>query len=409
MKMKTLLLALLLTALALAALPAAAQEGMNAVSFNGIGFTFDASLANNVDISFFFGDPPDLEQPGGPDPAHTEFLLYAGDTVPPSSWEGAGSVRFYAASGLTGYDFPTQQLQALQTLLADRPDLATFMTPTTDIGTNNLPFMPIFPAGQVIRAQAHYVDGAEVAGIAYVTVFRQDVSPFVASEFLYTFQGISTDGSMYVAATFPINATMFPAELPGDFDYEAFSADFENYLNESIAKLNNAQPGEFSVPLNVYDAIISSIDFTAIGQPPAALTPVAVPSLPPAAEVTVEPTVDPALGGLAGTWRLVAYGDPANPTAALAEPPVTLTFAPDGLAGTGGCNTFGGRFVFENDTLAIADVVSTLMACADEAVGQQETVFLTALNTVTNFSFDENGRLLLAYEGGVLVFEPAAA
>src|SRR5688572_5924078 len=183
MKVRTLLSAMVQMLLVLAALPAAAQEGMNAVSFNGIGFTFDASLANNVDISFYFGDPPDLEQPGGPDPAHTEFLLYTGDTVPPSSWEGAGSLRFYAASGLAGYEFPAQQLQALQTLLADRPDLASSMTPTTDIGTNNLPFMPVFPAGQIIRAQAHYVDGAEVSGIAYVTVFRQDVSPFIASEF----------------------------------------------------------------------------------------------------------------------------------------------------------------------------------------------------------------------------------
>lgn len=408
MKMKVFVALLLL---ALVALPVMAQDGMNNVSFNGISFAFDPALASNVNISTFPGDPVDVQQPGGPEVAHTEFLLYSGQ-IPPSSWEGVGMLRFYRVSSFEGYEFPSQQLTQLQTLLAERPDLAQFMTAAEDQSAITLPFMPVFPASQVIRARAHYIDGAAVAGVAYVTAYRQDASPLVAREFMYTFQGLSNDGQYYVAATFPIVATMFPENLDAGFDPEAFVAEIINYFNQSIEQLNSAAPDAFVMPLDVYDALIQTITFGAGGgaeQPPVALTPVTAPTLPPPAEATPDApeTSDPTLGGLAGTWQLVSYGDPANPTPVIEGVSVTVSFTTDGVSGNAGCNSYGGFFAWDNNQLTITDVFSTLMACEAQGVMEQETVFLDALSKATSFQVADDGTLQIQYDGGVLNFTAA--
>jgi hypothetical protein len=133
---------------------------------------------------------------------------------------------------------------------------------------NELPFLPMFPAAQVIRARAHYVETPSVSGVAFVTVFRQDAFPFVADEFLYTFQGVSTDGSTYIAALFPVEASVFPAELPSDFSYEEWSEAIPAYMNESIARLNEAAPADFTPSLDQLDQLLNSLT---VGDPQAAM------------------------------------------------------------------------------------------------------------------------------------------
>ena len=53
-------------------------------------------------------------------------------------------------------------------------------------------------------------------------------------------------------------------------------------------------------------------------------------------------------------------------------------------------------------------MATTRMACADEAVSEQEQAFLLALEDVTGYTIDTEGRLVL--EGGApLTFEVAPA
>ncbi len=389
-------------AVATAALPALAQDATtNSVAFNGVGFQFDSSWATSVNIRQFAGDPTDLEQPGGPEVAHTEFVLYSGMETPPSAFEGVGAIRVYDTADFTGYEFPSAELASLQTLLTDRPDLAANMAAVED-NSNDLPFMPVFPASQVIRGQAHYVDTAALAGVAYITAYRQDVSPFVAGEFYYTFQGLSSDGATYVSAVFPINVSAFPAETPADFDYDTFSAGFMDYLTESIGLLNNAAPTDVMPQVATLDALIQTIT---LGGAVVPLTPVEpIPTLGGPAPTEDMSGQNPTLGGLAGTWRLVQYGDPNAPTAVIEGSEITLTFETSGLNGNGGCNGYGGSFVFEGTTLTVSDVISTLMACADDTVTAQEAAYFAALGSVTGFQVGD-ATLQLFYPEGVLVFQ----
>lgn len=97
-------------------------------------------------------------------------------------------------------------------------------------------------------------------------------------------------------------------------------------------------------------------------------------------------------GDLAGTqWQLASYGTPGAETPVAPGSVVTLSFeSADRLGGNGGCNSFGGEYTVQNNTLTISGVVSTLMACADSAVTQQEQVYLSALGAAYGFERLDN-------------------
>jgi heat shock protein HslJ len=390
MKRKLLALTLLLM---LGVFPGLAQDNTsNSVQFNGFGFNFDSALATNVNISQYPGDASDLQQPGGPEPRYIQFNLYAQPPAPEAAYDAPISVRVYNIADIAAYPDSMAQVQALQNLVAQRSDLASFMTVNSyNTASNSLPLLPVMPAAQTIRARAQYVETPVLKGISYVTVYRQDVSPFTNNEFRYTFQGVSNDGLYYLSVVFMVTAPDFPAEIPADFDYNAFTAGFVDYLTESVGKLNAATPDAFSPSLTALDALPQSFTIGSAG-----------------GTVVVEPTAsDPTLGGLAGmVWSLVSYGTPDAPVAAVPGLPVTATFSAQGVTGTGGCNGYSGPFQYNENTISFGALISTKMAC-EEPVMSQETAFFNALATAKTFAIT-NGQLQITYDGGVLNFNSAA-
>lgn len=266
MKAKLLVLVLIL---ALGATPALAQDGgTHTATFDGFGISWDAALADGVTAIAYEGEPVDLEAPGGPQPPRIEFALFRQipwDEIPVeelgmlgSDREAFGSVQVYRLADVAEYEWSQQQVEALQTLLAGRPDLSEYMQTDVEQMTLELPFLPAFPAAQVLRARAQYVETEALRGISYVTVYRHDVSPFIASEFYYTFQGLTADGAHYVSAVFPVTIEGFLTEYPNDFDYEAFVAELDTYFSESIAQINEAPAESFSPRLEEFDAVIEA-------------------------------------------------------------------------------------------------------------------------------------------------------
>jgi heat shock protein HslJ len=392
-KLALLVLALLVT---LVALPVLAQDTL---TFNDFSFTLDPAVAANVNITRFAGDPPDLQAPGGPEVAHTQFILYNAFPVPESIFDSQGGIRVYNIADFGPYDFPSQRLAQLQTLLAERPDLAQF-TVTTEDDSDELPLMPVMPAGQVIRARPQFVETATVQGISYVTVYRQDASPFLGSEFIYTFQGISTDGAHYVSAIFPLETALFPAETPADFDYDAFIETINDYFAQSVTTLNDASPDAFTPSLTALDAMVQTFTFSAPGGD-------VVPTTVPAPEVTATPG-DTSFGGLGNvTWTLLSYGPADAPIAVLPNAPITLTFGPEGIGGSAGCNSYFGTFQFDVSVLTFSNIGRTEIAC-DQPIMDQENVYLEALNTASTYQLG-NGQLQITYAaGGVLTFSSTA-
>lgn len=132
-------------------------------------------------------------------------------------------------------------------------------------------------------------------------------------------------------------------------------------------------------------------------------------SLPACATVSEEtpmPGGDGAETSLASTrWRLVSYGQPGSETPIMEGTEVNLQFEDDNQSGGfGGCNTFGAQYeVSDGNQLSVTNIVSTLMACNDEGLMDQETRYLDALQSAESFELTGDS-LMIRYGGGVLNF-----
>jgi len=105
---------------------------------------------------------------------------------------------------------------------------------------------------------------------------------------------------------------------------------------------------------------------------------------------------------LPGTSWVLAELDGAAP---VGETTPTIAFDDQGgVTGTGGCNTYNGEVTIDGSDLTFSPLATTQMFCED--VADQEQAFLTALQDVTSYTVDDEGRLVLQ-DGATLTFEVA--
>jgi len=94
-------------------------------------------------------------------------------------------------------------------------------------------------------------------------------------------------------------------------------------------------------------------------------------------------------------------------TAPAGETPPTIAFDDQGsVTGTGGCNTFNGEVTIDGSDVTFGPLATTQMFCGEDGVADQEQAFLTALQDVTSYTVDDQGRLVLE-DGATLTFEVA--
>lgn len=251
MKTRGVVLALLVLVFAF---PALAQDA-NTITYNGFSLSVDSALAQHVNIVQISG----AESVFPPLAPHTRFFLY--DEFPPAPeglFDRGAVVMVHPTARFVGNAGAEAALEQLKTLLDERPDLDIFMTVGEDMSGVTLPFLPAIAAGQVVRARAQYVETSQVRGISYVTAYRQDMGPFASGEFFYTFQGLSADGTYYISAVLNFDTSLFPAELE-PFDPMTFNN--VEYLNQSIARLNEAGAEVFTPSLSLLDDLVQTFVF----------------------------------------------------------------------------------------------------------------------------------------------------
>lgn len=244
------------------ALPAAAQDS-HTLSYDGFSFTYTGDIGLNVQITHIDNTGVVMEGPVPADPPHTEIILTQNQppAVAPMVVVLPTAVRIYpiAAASAPEYQYAMETITALQTLLAQRPDLNTYMDPATPAGTMSLPRLPLVNAAQVLRARAKYVDLGTLSGVSYLTTYAQGLMPFASQSFWYTFQGISSDGQYYVAVDIPVYTDLFPYEIPADFDYDTWFAALNQYNADSLNALNMADPNAFMPSLNSIEQMVGSM------------------------------------------------------------------------------------------------------------------------------------------------------
>lgn len=125
----------------------------------------------------------------------------------------------------------------------------------------NMPFLPLFNAAQVMHAHVQYLDFKNGQGLRYLTEFDQGILPINNYELIYTYQGLTKDGRYYVAAVLPVNHPSLPADgsVTGN-EAPEFTSDFSTYLANVVKSLNSQDAQTFTPDLTQLDAMLSSLE-----------------------------------------------------------------------------------------------------------------------------------------------------
>jgi heat shock protein HslJ len=88
---------------------------------------------------------------------------------------------------------------------------------------------------------------------------------------------------------------------------------------------------------------------------------------------------------LLGEWNVTGYNNGAEAVVSpITGTTLTATFAADGtVSGNAGCNGFNGPYTLDGTSLTVGPLATTMKAC-EQPIMDQETQFLTALQTPTN-------------------------
>jgi heat shock protein HslJ len=109
------------------------------------------------------------------------------------------------------------------------------------------------------------------------------------------------------------------------------------------------------------------------------------------------------------SWRLERWERKGSAVALVPKIEVSLNFENNQVNGFGGCNRFGGSFNLVDDRLSLGALQASQRGC-DAVVMNQESQFLSALQSVRRMALDASGRLVLFYtleaDEGVLYFAP---
>ncbi len=124
----------------------------------------------------------------------------------------------------------------------------------------NLPFMPLFNAQQVLHSQVSFLDFKNGKGVRFVTQFDQAPLPINNHELIYTFQGLTNDGKYYVAAVLPVNLASLPADEKVTGDATEFMSGFQKYLDDTVTMLDGQAASAFTPDLGKLDAMMQSIE-----------------------------------------------------------------------------------------------------------------------------------------------------
>ena len=121
----------------------------------------------------------------------------------------------------------------------------------------------------------------------------------------------------------------------------------------------------------------------------AVLVGVVVVVLIGAAAAVIRSSSSDSSGDLEGEWTLEAVVIDGQETPVLAGTTPTATFAGGEVKGSGGCNTFTGRYEIDGESLTMGPLASTQTFCEDPSGAMdQETAYLTVLGEAESFSLD---------------------
>jgi heat shock protein HslJ len=102
------------------------------------------------------------------------------------------------------------------------------------------------------------------------------------------------------------------------------------------------------------------------------------------------------------TWELVTMDEQFPLTGSS----ITLSFEDGQMGGSAGCNSYGGSYEVDGDSIKPGELMSTMMYCQAEGVMDQETAYLNFLSKVRSYAIIDGTLYLSQPDGRQLAFIP---
>ncbi len=193
------------------------------------------------------------QSPVGPNPNYIKFTF---GKVDPQQLYNLPTLSIYKVDAINKLSSDDQALVgSVSTFLSAQANL-------TDV--KEIPVYPSQMAGQVFHAQSQYLTSPSTTLVRFVTHYAQDVGPLTGDALKYIAVGLSSDGAYYLILQVPITTAALDGNdklLPDLSDPNAGNL-YDTYVKQTVQKLDNAAPPDFSPNLNDLDTLLQSITFS---------------------------------------------------------------------------------------------------------------------------------------------------
>jgi type II secretory pathway pseudopilin PulG len=219
------------------------------IVFQGISFSFDPNIASQVLPSSITGQNMGEEyMPGDTYPTYVEFTF--DNYAVPNHFHQPRISIYPVAEYRQISSYASQIIDDLQMVLNSQPSGGASV---------GLPFLPMWPAAQMFASNVSIFNFRNGKGIRFLTMYGQAAYPIDNQNLFYTYQGITNDGQYYISAILPVTHPdlLYDGSIEVD-DWEAFSNDFQNYLEGAVSWLNSQNPDQFTPSITLLDEMMAS-------------------------------------------------------------------------------------------------------------------------------------------------------
>jgi hypothetical protein len=229
---------------------AACSQGMVPGTAFGVEFCYPEVYSNGFSQSLI----PEFRPEGGDLPgmvSHPDMIEIILTGYPVSNVYHDPAVRIYPVQGYMALNPYIQNMVIELQALLNSGDLHP---------TGSIPFVPIFNAAQMMRAQIKYLDFQNGKGVRFITQYGQAAVPISNDSAFYAFIGLTDDGAYFLSATMPIAHLWFVDDVliePAE-GWSAFSENFEIYIAEMEAGMLTQPADAFNPDLTHLDAMMES-------------------------------------------------------------------------------------------------------------------------------------------------------
>lgn len=213
------------------------------VTYEGISFSYPESLASAV-ITATDEGMVDEANPWNI-PAHTLFLL-EGFSI--SGGYHEPEIKIFSVQEFRNVNENVgESLDELAAILDAQPQ------DPPDIGVYHF-----FNAAQFLHSQEAYLEFQNGRGIRFISQYGQAAYPVGYPHMFYAFQGLTDDHAYYVSVILPISHPSLPEAESVEVD-QAFYDNYETYLVDVEAQLDEQPPESFQPSLLVLDAMLETL------------------------------------------------------------------------------------------------------------------------------------------------------